>query len=416
MYENYHRVKITDDVISEIVNLSDKYIYDRKFPDKAIDVMDEVCSRTSVSVYKKNNAYDLAIKLSEVKDLKNKSIINNKFDEAFLYKKTEMILEDKKNKMEFKNANKTFKKIKISDVFIVISEMSKIPLYKNKSFAFDKFINSVSKIVFGQDKAISMVGNYLKKSSYLSKNNKPVSFLFFGPTGVGKTLLAKEYGKYFYGDNIIRIDMSEYREGHSISKMIGSPPGYAGYNDNKNVFEQVKDNPYSLIILDEIEKASCEVINLFLQILDEGIVTNSKGDKINFSNCTIIMTSNLGFNKNSIGFGETSNFESINEFFGIEFVNRIGKLIRFNRIDLDICKKLVESKLNKLKKYYKKRGFLCSFSNNLVVEITDLCEYDKYGARKIDDTICSVQEVIASKILSGFDKIRIESLSEAKVV
>lgn len=411
IYENYHKVKISDDVISEIVSLSDRYIYDRKMPDKAIDVMDEVCSRTSVSLYKSDNMNEIIDKLSEVKNLKNESIMNNNFNEAFLYKKTEMILEDKKNKIELKSANKCYRKIKKDDVFKIVEEKSKIPIYRDTVRAFDKFETFISNTVFGQDEAIKLVCDTFKKNSFSRAKGKPISFLFVGPTGVGKTLLAKEYGKYFYGDNIIRVDMSEYRESHSVSKMIGSPPGYVGYTDNKNVFEQVKDNPYSLIILDEIEKGSREVINLFLQVLDEGEAKNSKGDVINFSNTTIIMTSNLGCAKSSIGFSDNVNYEDINKFFGLEFVNRIGNVVKFNKIDDVTSRRLVNSKLSNLRKFYKNKDIVCSFSNKLVSEIVNLCQYEKYGARKIDGIISDrVESVIIDKILEGVDRVRIDGV------
>ena len=411
IYENYHKVKISDDVISEIVSLSDRYIYDRKMPDKAIDVMDEVCSRTSVSLYKSDNMNEIIDKLSEVKNLKNESIMNNNFNEAFLYKKTEMILEDKKNKIELKSANKCYRKIKKDDVFKIVEEKSKIPIYRDTVRAFDKFETFISNAVFGQDEAIKLVCDTFKKNSFSRAKGKPISFLFVGPTGVGKTLLAKEYGKYFYGDNIIRVDMSEYRESHSVSKMIGSPPGYVGYTDNKNVFEQVKDNPYSLIILDEIEKGSMEVINLFLQVLDEGEPKNSKGEVINFSNTTIIMTSNLGCAKSSIGFSDNVNYEDINKFFGLEFVNRIGNVVKFNKIDDVTSRRLVNSKLSNLRKFYKNKDIVCSFSNKLVSEIVNLCQYEKYGARKIDGIISDrVESVIIDKILEGVDRVRIDGV------
>ena len=411
IYENYHKVKISDDVISEIVSLSDRYIYDRKMPDKAIDVMDEVCSRTSVSLYKSGNMNEIIDKLSEVKNLKNESIMNNNFNEAFLYKKTEMILEDKKNKIELKSANKCYRKIKKDDVFKIVEEKSKIPIYRDTVRAFDKFESFISNAVFGQDEAIKLVCDTFKKKNLSRVKGKPISFLFVGPTGVGKTLLAKEYGKYFYGDNIIRVDMSEYRESHSVSKMIGSPPGYVGYTDNKNVFEQVKDNPYSLIILDEIEKGSREVINLFLQVLDEGEAKNSKGEVINFSNTTIIMTSNLGCAKSSIGFSDNVNYEDINKFFGPEFVNRIGNVVKFNKIDDVTSRRLVNSKLSNLRKFYKNKNIVCSFSNKLVSEIVDLCQYEKYGARKIDGIISErVESVIVDKILEGVDRVRIDGV------
>lgn len=411
IYESYHKVKISDDVISEIVSLSDRYIYDRKMPDKAIDVMDEVCSRTSVSLYKSDNMNEIIDKLSEVKNLKNESIMNNNFNEAFLYKKTEMILEDKKNKIELKSANKCYKKIKKDDVFKIVEEKSKIPIYRDTARAFDKFESFISNAVFGQDEAIKLVCDTFKKKNLSRVKGKPISFLFVGPTGVGKTLLAKEYGKYFYGDNIIRVDMSEYRESYSVSKMIGSPPGYVGYTDNKNVFEQVKDKPYSLIILDEIEKGSREVINLFLQVLDEGVAKNSKGEVINFSNTTIIMTSNLGCEKSSIGFSDNVNYEDINKFFGPEFVNRIGNVVKFNKIDDVTSRRLVNSKLSNLRKFYKNKNIVCSFSNKLVSEIVDLCQYEKYGARKIDGIISDrVESVIVDKILEGVDRIRIDGV------
>ena len=411
IYENYHKVKISDDVISEIVSLSDRYIYDRKMPDKAIDVMDEVCSRTSVSLYKSDNMNEIIDKLSEVKNLKNESIMNNNFNEAFLYKKTEMILEDKKNKIELKSANKCYRKIKKDDVFKIVEEKSKIPIYRDTVRAFDKFESFISNAVFGQDEAIKLVCDTFKKKNLSRVKGKPISFLFVGPTGVGKTLLAKEYGKYFYGDNIIRVDMSEYRESHSVSKMIGSPPGYVGYTDNKNVFEQVKDNPYSLIILDEIEKGSREVINLFLQVLDEGEAKNSKGEVINFSNTTIIMTSNLGCAKSSIGFSDNVNYEDINKFFGPEFVNRIGNVVKFNKIDDVTARRLVNSKLSNLRKFYKNKDIVCSFSNKLVSEIVNLCQYEKYGSRKIDGIISDrVESVIIDKILEGVDRVRIDGV------
>lgn len=417
IYENYHKVIISDEVIDNIVSLSDKYIYDRKMPDKAIDVLDEVCSRLSVSIYRKDSFSEINNKLSKVKSLKNESIIANRFDEAFLYKKTEMILEDKKNRLEIKNMRNHYKKIKISDVISILEEMSKIPLFRDSSKFYERFVSDTSKVILGQDFAIKNVCDVFRKRQFSSNCSKPISFLFLGPTGVGKTLLAKRYGKYFYGDNVIRVDMSEFKEGHSVSKMIGSPPGYVGYNDSKNVFEQVKDNPYSLIILDEIEKGSREVINLFLQILDEGFCKNSKGELINFSNTSIIMTSNLGCEKSSIGFDNGVCYTDINKFFGVEFVNRIGSIIRFNRISFDICKRLVNSSLARIRSFYKKKGIICSFSNNLVQELINLCEYDKYGVRKLDNIISErLESILVDNVFNGETKIRIDSILDTKVV
>ena len=412
IYEEYHRVKISEEVIEKIIFLSSKYIYDRKMPDKAIDILDEVCSKVAVSSFRSNDISDINEKLLEIKDLKNDSIKNNKFDKAFLYRKTEMILEDKKNKIELKGIGNHYKKVKVSDVVKVVEERAKIPLYKDSNKILENLRKEISSLVLGQDRAISTLLRAFKKRSY-SPFNKPLSFLFLGPTGVGKTLLAKTYGKVLYGENIIRVDMSEYKEGHSISKMIGSPPGYVGYDDNKNVFEMVKDNPYSLIILDEIEKASREVINLFLQILDEGIAKNSKGEKINFSNTTIIMTSNLGCVKSSIGFNDKVSYEDINNFFGVEFVNRIENIIYFEKISSLVCEKLINKRFNFLRKHYKEKGLLVSFSKNLVSEIKDLCEYDKYGARKINMVIGDkIESVLIDKFMKGDTKVRIDSIKD----
>lgn len=415
IYEEYHLVKISDEIINEIVKLSNRYIYDRKMPDKAIDIMDEVCSRTRAHVLKSKDIVSINEKLIEIRDLKNNSILNNNFNDAFLYKKTEMILESKKNKMELQKIKNNYKNITLNDVYKIVEEQSKIPIIKDNMSSFTNLKSKLSSKVFGQDTAINELVNSYKKKKYSSfASDKPSSFLFLGPTGVGKTLLAKEYGDYIYGKNVIRIDMSEYKEPHSVSKMIGSPPGYVGYNDNKNLFELVKDNPYSLIILDEIEKGCKEVINLFLQILDEGICKSSKGEEINFRNTTIIMTSNLGCSKNNIGFVDKYISEDINDFFGIEFVNRIGNIIKFNKIDKDVCIKLIRKKLKEIKEIYKSKGISLSFSNSLISELVDLCEYKKFGLRRVNHFIeQKVETILIDKMLEGETNIKLDKSTYA---
>lgn len=399
IYERYHKVKINDSVINEIVKLSNKYIFYRKMPDKAIDIMDEACSRLLVSHFNSNKISFLNEKIKSINELKNKSILNNNFNEAFLYKKTEMLLETKKNKMELQSIKNKCYELSINDVYSVVEEKSKIPIkYSNKDFSND-IKNKIRKLVFGQDEQIDLFINYIKKRNYIfSDLKKPNSFLFIGPSGVGKTFLAKEFGKIVYKENVLKVDMSEYKEPHSISKMIGSPPGYVGYNDNLNLFEKVKDNPHSLIILDEIEKGSKDVVNLFLQILDEGKCKNCKGEEINFENTTIIMTSNLGYRKNNIGFLNSNSDEDIVNFFGIEFINRIGRIIKFNHISFEVCEKLVRKKLRYLQKEYKNRDIKITYSNNLIKEIINLLEFEKFGLRKIDDVI---QQKIESYLIDN---------------
>lgn len=416
IYEEYHNVKIEDNIIDLVVDLSSKYIYNRRMPDKAIDILDEVCSRCNVLSFKKNKIGNINQQIEEIRSLKNNSIKNNNFDDAFLYKKTEMILEDKKNRMELKKNNRGIKNVKEEDVYKVVEEYSKIPLYKNSKRAVNDLKKYLSDLVYGQDSVIEEVCLRYKKS--LSNYKKrPISFLFLGSTGVGKTLLAKEYGRFVYGDNVIKVDMSEYREGHSISKMIGSPPGYVGYKDSKNVFEQVKDNPYSLIILDEIEKGSKEVVNLFLQILEEGECKNSSGEVIDFSNTSIIMTSNLGCSKSNIGFDNSVSSSEIEDFFGVEIVNRIESVVKFNHISNIVCEKFIRSRINKLRKMYKNKDIICSFSNKLVDEIKGMCDYEKFGLRKINIVLeNNLENVLFDRMLSGEKKIRIDSIKSKTLI
>ena len=409
IYENYHNVKISDEVIEKIVFLSNKYIYDRKMPDKAIDVMDEACSKLLVSSFNNNEINTINEEISNVRKQKNDCILNNNFSEAFLYRRTELALETKKNRIEFLSSKNNIHEIGIDDVYEIIEKKSKIPITLNKNNSIKVLRNRLCKEVLGQDEAINKLISSVKKKEYSFYNlKKPNSFLFMGATGVGKTLLAKEFGKLLYGNNVIKVDMSEYKEAHSISKMIGSPPGYVGYDDNKNLFEKVKDNPYSLIILDEIEKSCKDVINLFLQILDEGSCKNSSGEEIIFSNTTIIMTSNLGYKKNNIGFLNSSNNEEITQFFGIEFINRIGNIIRFNNITEDICEKLVRKKIRMMQKEYRKRHIKFSYSNELIKEIVKISEYKKFGLRRIDDVIeQKIESYLIDQVLNGATEIKI---------
>ncbi len=411
IYEKYHMVKISDEVIEKIAVLSDKYIFDRKMPDKAIDVMDEACSRLLVSSFKNSELNNIDEKLKNIRNLKNDSILNNNFNDAFLYRKAEKLLETKKNKMELQRVRNKAREIKISDVYSIIEERAKVPISLNNNDISNNLRNRLRKKIFGQDEAIEKLVSSIRKKKYvIEENEKPNSFLFIGPTGVGKTLLAKEFGKFMYNDNVFKVDMSEFKENHSISKMIGSPPGYVGYNDNKNLFEKVKDNPYSLIILDEIEKGSKDVINLFLQILDEGKCKNSSGEEINFSNTTIIMTSNLGSKKNNIGFLDLNNNEDIKEFFGIEFINRIGSIIKFNSITKDVCNRVIKNRIKRIQKAYKAKNINISCSKELVQRIIKNTEYETFGLRRVNNVIeHEIESNLIDQMLNGVTDIVISN-------
>lgn len=420
IYEKYHKVKIKNEILQEIVTLSNRYIHDRMMPDKAIDVLDEVCSRTFISNCKKTNKLDnIYIQLNQIKDLKNDSIIKNDFTNALEFRKKELLLEDQKTKYEMNKKTNNYHNVNIKDVIEVVESRSKIPILLEDKNMWLKVKNKINKVVLGQQEAVDTLCDIIKKYNYDYDKTKPLSFLFVGPSGVGKTLLVKEYAKNYYKkDSLIRLDMSEYKEKHSVSKLIGSPPGYVGYDDNKNVFEQIKDNPHSLILLDEIEKASPDVINLFLQILDEGLAKNSKGEEINFKNTIIIMTSNIGCEKRQLGFNNNKNKTTdINQILGISFVNRINKIIFFNQMDEETVLKIIRNKINNLRKKYKDKNINLTISRNIEQEIKDLCEYETYGARKIDKVIYnSLENIIIDNIYNGNKDIKISSIMNVELV
>lgn len=421
IYESYHKVKISDEILNEIVTLSDRYIHDRMMPDKAIDILDEVCSRTFIKNCKKTNKLDnIYVELNKVKDMKNNSIIMNDFTNALEFRKKEMLLENKKNKYEMNKHINNYHNVSIKDVIEVVESRSKIPVQLEDKNMWLKVKNKINSVVLGQQEAVDTLCDIIKKYNYDTDKKRPISFLFVGPSGVGKTLLVKEYAKNYYkGDSLIRLDMSEYKENHSVSKLIGSPPGYVGYDDNKNVFELVKDNPHSLILLDEIEKASPDVISLFLQILDEGISKNSKGEIINFTNTIIIMTSNIGCEKKKLGFNEetTKTKTDINKVLGVPFVNRINKVLFFNNMDEETILKIIRIKINNLRKKYKDKNINLSISKKVNEEIKQLCEYEIYGARKIDKVINNnLENIIIDNIYNGNKDIKISSINPVEVV
>ena len=326
IYEDYHHVLIPDNIIDDIVLLTDKYIINQNNPDKSIDILDTVCVKVSL---KKNNNMVKRKKLEEelnnIKKEKNSLIMKHKYNEATKIRDTELKLTSSINKLNI-SLNKNHRKlITKEDIEKVIEEKTNIPINYNikKITNLKKYL--CTKII-GQDNVIDNLVQITKKIVLGFKSNLPYSILLVGNSGVGKTMLVKEYSKHM-GIPLIRLDMSEFKEPHTISKIIGSPPGYIGYNEYDSMVEKVTNNPYSIILLDEIEKASQEVINVFLSILDEGIITNSHGEKINFKNTIIFMTSNINL-KEYIGFNKNTNKrDDLHNILSTPFVNRINKII-----------------------------------------------------------------------------------------
>ena len=397
LYEAYHFVSISDDIIDLIVDLSDTYIYEYYQPDKSIDILDEVCTKASLLESKNDTVLSkINIELQEVISNKKKAIMKQDFDLASTYKEKEKELLTKKNDLELNLMTKRKpKKITKEMVADVIYLKTKIPVYEiNKSSR--KIINnldkSLKKIVLGQDEIITDLCNRVKKVR-LGFQDKPhiESFLFCGRTGVGKTLLVKEFANLLYGEsNFIRLDMSEYKEAHAISKIIGSPPGYVGFDNHLTVLDTIRMHSHCVILLDEIEKASSEVMKLFLQVLDEGVLTDSRGRKVRFDNVFLFMTTNLGYTKDSIGFTESKNNIDIEEFLGVEFVNRIGKIYYFNDISSDVIRKIVEKRLDILIEGFKKKDLKITFSPKIVDKVIEESNYPKFGARRVDKVIDNI--------------------------
>ena len=411
-YENYHHVKLEDNLIELIVELSDKYIHNRNQPDKAIDILDEVCAHVNLKENKQIKKYNkLNQELKKIINLKNNAIYNNEFKKATNYKIEENKLMNNINTIELNLYKKPkYQKITKKDIIEIISKKANIPIYSISKNTYDitKLKTILISNIIGQDKAINELINIYKKIKLGYKDDKCYSIMFQGPSGVGKTNLAKIFGNYIT-KNVIKLDMSEYSESHSVSKLIGSPAGYIGYGDNMHILDKIKNNPFSVLILDEVERAHPNVLNLFLSILDDGKIKDSLGNIIYFNNVIIIMTSNVGYLKNSIGF--TNNNISIKEEFSIPFINRIDNIVSFNILNKENIIKIINNKIDKLKNKYQDNTI--KINKNVKNEIIEESNYIEYGARKIDKIIKNkIENTIIDKIINNEKIINIKSIKE----
>lgn len=420
-YSNYHKTIIEDNIIDFIIELSNKYIKTRYQPDKAIDILDEVCAHVSLKENNKIKKYnELNKKLSNILKEKKKCLLQKDYNKASFYKELENDLMSKINKLELSISIEKNNIVTKEDVIKIVERKSNVPIYELKDFNnkdIKEFEYILKNNIIGHDNIIcELIKIYKTLKLGFRDDNTCYSMMFTGPSGVGKTELAKLFSKRI-SNNVIKLDMSEYSEAHTISKLIGSPAGYVGYNDNKNILEQVKDNPFSIIILDEIEKAHPNIINLLYQILDEGKLKDSKGEDIYFNNAMIIMTSNIGFNNKEIGFNICGKIKNeLKEYFGIPFINRIDNVITFNTLKSDDIRKIVKNKLSKLKNKYKNKNINIKINKNVIDEVIDLSNYEEFGARKIDKIIKNkIEDIIINEILDSNDNIIIKSINQEKV-
>ena len=420
LYEKFHHVKITDEGLRFIIQLTDKYMHDRRQPDKAIDVLDEVCAKVSLVADKDSKIlHKYQEKLTELVDKKNKYILQEDFEKAGALKNEEKELSSSINTIELRRMKaRGIRRVKLEDIADVVSVKAKVPIYEIQSASL-KFLRQLEKQlkqkIYGQDQAVMQLVNFTKKMQLGYKDGiHPTSFLFVGPTGVGKTMLAKEYSRLLFGeDRLIRLDMSEYREAGSITKIIGSAPGYVGYDDGKNKLEEIKNKPHAVILVDEIEKAHPSVLNLFLQILDEGRITDAKGNTVHLEHNIIIMTSNIGFSAGDLGFVSTTSVESkLQDFLSLELLNRIDQVIQFNRLTHEAIHQVVSIQMRELKEKFKAKEIKIQFTDSLVEDIIGASEYEKFGARRVSKIIeDKIDNYIIDQILLGMNSIKIEEIN-----
>ena len=414
-YEEYHKVKISSDVIRQAVIMSEKYIHDRFLPDKAIDILDEACSRINLENKELYRLEMLKQELAKVQAEKEEVVAADStedYQKAADLKTRECQLIEEIDKL---NKKMKPKQITVQDIANVIESWTKIPVKKITEAETQKLLNletNLHKRIIGQEEAVSAVSRAIRRNrAGLKSTKRPPSFIFVGPTGVGKTELAKSLAYEMFGneDSIIRIDMSEYMESHSTSKLIGAPPGYVGYDDAGQLTDKVKRKPYSIILLDEIEKAHPDVFNILLQVLDDGKLTDSQGNSVSFSNTIIIMTSNAAsnMNANSIGFGKSTLdkgkvLDKLKEVFRPEFLNRVDEIVSFDPLTKEQLLQIVDLMLQDTVKALNEKDIQMEISSEAKNYILEKGTDIKFGARPLRRAIQRyVEDELSEMILKN---------------
>jgi ATP-dependent Clp protease ATP-binding subunit ClpC len=428
-YESYHNVYYTDEILKLCVELAERYITDREFPDKAFDIIDEVGARSQVDIKLPEIIEKLKLEAQDVKLEKLDVVKKQNYELAASLRDKERKILDKleAEKKKFETELQIQKKEVTDDlVYDVVSNMTKIPITKLNSDETKNLISLADNInskVIGQSEAVLKIAKSIRRNRLgIREPNKPIgSFIFLGSTGVGKTHLAKQLAKEIFGseENLIRVDMSEYQEKHTITRLIGAPPSYVGYEDGGQLTEMVKNKPYSVILFDEVEKAHKDIFSVLLQLLDDGHITDSLGRKINFKNCLIIMTSNLGVKKlqdfgTGVGFkSSTSTYvqeeqkkdilkKELQKFFSPEFLNRIDEIIVFNQLNKEDISKIVDIEVKKLISRLSNLKYKFSYDKSLVDLISEVGFDELYGARPLKRALQDkVEDYISEEVLKG---------------
>ncbi|MFM7774370.1 MAG: ATP-dependent Clp protease ATP-binding subunit, partial [Candidatus Kapaibacterium sp.] len=428
-YEEHHNVRYTDEAIVQCVKLADRYITDRFLPDKAIDVLDEAGARVHLSnISVPKEVLDLEARIEEVRGQKNSVVKTQNFEEAArlrdMEKKLQAELETAKADWETKSAEMVFT-VDEENVADVVASMTGIPVNRiaeSESAKLLKMADELKGVVVGQDEAVAQLAKAIRRSrAGLKDPSRPIgSFMFLGPTGVGKTELVKALARFMFNseDALIRVDMSEYMEKFSVSRLVGAPPGYVGYEEGGQLTEKVRRKPYSIVLLDEIEKAHPDVFNILLQVFDDGILTDGLGRRVDFKNCIIIMTSNVGVRDvkagGRIGFSSSNSSEdkyeamkstvedSLKRMFNPEFLNRIDDTIIFRHLTKDGIYKIIDLQLAKLIKRLEASGVVIDLTKTAKDFLADKGYDEKYGARPLRRAIQRyVEDELAEEMLKG---------------
>lgn len=437
-YEAHHKVKITDDAINSAVKLSSRYINDRFLPDKAIDLIDEAASVVRLNAYTlPQNLKDMEEEIKRLNAEKQDAVNNQKFEEAAKIRdkanELNKLLDDEKSKWR-NSSNHDVKAVSSEEIAQVVSQWTGVPVNQLTKEESERLLN-MEKIlherIVGQDKAVSAISKAIRRGRVGLKNpNRPIgSFIFLGPTGVGKTELCKSLAEAMFGDEnaIIKLDMSEYMEKHTVSKLIGAPPGYVGFDEGGQLTEKIRRKPYSVVLFDEIEKAHPDVFNMLLQILEDGVLTDSQGRKVSFKNAIIIMTSNVGASKITdeklaLGFvqedGKKLSIEDLvmpdlKKTFKPEFLNRLDDIIVFNQLDQNDIEEIAKRMLKSLKKRTADIGIELDFTDNAITELAKEGFDKTYGARPLRRAIQSkiedrLSELILDKTIGEGSKCTVD--------